>query len=129
MNSLESTRPTPMVWHRRQTLNDIKSQKPLFLQLMEESQRCMVEHKMSQSMDKESVKKAIQCEVIHPQTLSSFTNYTYHTHPHNIPYPSEKDKETTLRLNKEYLTIGIVPLRKVVVFHKGDNFEKEIMRF
>ena len=106
MNSLESTRPTPMVWHRRQTLNDIKSQKPLFLQLMEESQRCMVEHKMSQSMDKESVKKAIQCEVIHPQTLSSFTNYTYHTHPHNIPYPSEKDKETTLRLNKEYLTIG-----------------------
>ena len=55
MNSLESTRPTPMVWHRRQTLNDIKSQKPLFLQLMEESQRCMVEHKMSQSMDKESV--------------------------------------------------------------------------
>ena len=129
MNSLESTRPTPMVWHRRQTLNDIKSQKPLFLQLMEESQRCMVEHKMSQSMDKESVKKAIQCEVIHPQTLSSFTNYTYHTHPHNIPYPSEKDKETTLRLNKEYLTIGIVPIRKVVVFHKSDNFEKEIARF
>ena len=129
MNSLESTRPTPMVWHRRQTLNDIKSQKPLFLQLMEESQRCMVQHKMSQSMDKESVKKAIQCETISPQTLSSFTNYTYHTHPHNIPYPSEKDKETTLRLNKEYLTIGIVPIRKVVVFHKSDNFEKEIARF
>ena len=129
MNSLESTRPTAMIWHRRQTLNDLKRQKPLFLQLMEESKRCMVQHNMSQRMDNESVKKAIQCEVIHPQTLSSFTNYTYHTHPHNIPYPSEKDKETTLRLNKEYLTIGIVPIRKVVVFHKSDNFEKEIVRF
>ena len=129
MNSLESTRPTAMIWHRRQTLNDLKRQKPLFLQLMEESKRCMVQHNMSQRMDNESVKKAIQCEVIHPQTLSSFTNYTYHTHPHNIPYPSEKDKETTLRLNKEYLTIGIVPIRKVVVFHKSDNFEKEIARF
>ena len=84
---------------------------------------------MSQSMDNQSVKKAIQCEVIHPQTLSSFTNYTFHTHPHNIPYPSEKDKETTSRLKKDYLAIGIVPLQKVVVFSKEDNFEREIARF
>ena len=129
MNSLESTKPTAMMWHKRQTLNDLQKQKPFFLQLMQSSKNCMKVHHMSQSMDNQSVKKAIQCEVIHPQTLSSFTNYTYHTHPHNIPYPSEKDKETTLRLNKEYLTIGIVPIRKVVVFHKSDNFEKEIARF
>ena len=129
MNSLESTKPTPMMWHKRQTLNDLQKQKPFFLQLMQSSKTCMKVHHMSQSMDNQSVKKAIQCEVIHPQTLSSFTNYTFHTHPHNIPYPSEKDKSTTLRLNKEYLAIGIVPTRQVVVFHKGDNFEREIARF
>ena len=129
MNSLESTRPTPMMWHKRQTLNDLKKQKPFFLQLMEESKTCMTVNRMSQSMDSKSIQKAIQCEVIHPQTLSSFTNYTFHTHPHNLPYPSEKDKSTTLRLNKEYLAIGIVLIRQVVVFHKNDNFEREIARF
>ena len=129
MNSLESTKPTPMMWHKRQTLKDLKKQKPFFLQLMEESKKCMTLNRMSQSMDSKSIQKAIQCEVIHPQTLSSFTNYTFHTHPHNLPYPSEKDKSTTLRLNKEYLAIGIVPTRQVVVFHKGDNFEREIARF
>jgi len=129
MNSLESTKPTAMMWHKRQTLNDLQKQKPFFLQLMQSSKNCMKVHHMSQSMDNQSVKKAIQCEVIHPQTLSSFTNYTFHTHPHNIPYPSEKDKSTTLRLNKEYLAIGIVPTRQVVVFHKGDNFERMVAKF
>ena len=129
MNSLESTKPTPMMWHKRQTLKDLKKQKPFFLQLMQESKTCMTVNHMSQSMDSKSVQKAIQCEVIHPQTLSSFTNYTFHTHPHNIPYPSEKDKSTTLRLNKEYLAIGIVPTRQVVVFHKGDNFERMVAKF
>ena len=129
MNSLESTKPTPMMWHKRQTLKDLKKQKPFFLQLMEESKKCMTLNRMSQSMDSKSIQKAIQCEVIHPQTLSSFTNYTFHTHPHNLPYPSEKDKSTTLRLNKEYLAIGIVPTRQVVVFHKGDNFERMVAKF
>lgn len=129
MNSLESTRPTPMMWHKRQTLQDLQRQKPFFQQLMDSSQTCMKVHHMSQSMDNKSVQNAIKCEVIHPQTLTPFTNYTFHTHPHNIPYPSEKDKETTLRLKKDYLAIGIVPLRKVVVFSKEDNFEREIARF
>ena len=129
MNSLESTKPTAMMWHKRQTLNDLQKQKPFFLQLMQSSKTCMKVHHMSQSMDNQSVKKAIQCEVIHPQTLSSFTNYTFHTHPHNIPYPSDKDKATTSRLKKDYLAIGIVPLQKVVVFSKEDNFEREIARF
>ena len=129
MNSLESTKPTAMMWHKRQTLTDLQRQKPFFLQLMEESKRCMVDNHMSQEMDKDSIKKAIQCEVIHPQVLSKFTNFTFHTHPHNIPYPSDKDKETTLNYEKEYLAIGIVPLRKVVVFSKDDNFEREIARF
>ena len=129
MNSLESTRPTAMMWHKRQTINDLKRQKPFFLQLMQESKKCMTEHRMSQSMDSKSVQNAKKCEVIHPQTLTPFTNYTFHTHPHNIPYPSEKDKETTKRLNKEFLAIVIVPTRQVVVFHKADNFQKEVARF
>jgi len=129
LNSLESTRPTPMMWHRRQTLNDLKRQKPYFLQLMQDSKRCMVEHRMSQSMDRKSVKNAIKCEVIHPQTLIAFTNFTFHTHPHNIPYPSEKDIETTNKLKKEWLAIGIVPLGKVVVFHQKDGFKREVARF
>ena len=33
MNSLESTKPTAMMWHKRQTLTDLQRQKPFFLQL------------------------------------------------------------------------------------------------
>ena len=129
MNSLESTKPTAFFWHRRRTLEQIKHQAPFFRQLMAETKRCMVENRMSQAMNPQAIKNAIKCEVIHPQTLTSFTDWTYHTHPSNIAYPSEQDKIQTRKLNKDYISIGIVPLMKIVVFHKDDNFEREIARF
>ena len=58
--------------------------------------------------------------------MSQFNNYTFHTHPHNIPYPSEQDKVTTKNLNKKYLLIGVVPQNRTYVFSNDDNFTKSI---
>jgi len=128
MNSLESTKPTAFFWHRRRTLEQIKHQAPFFRQLMAETKRCMVENRMSQAMNPQAIKNAIKCEVIHPQTLTPYSNYTFHTHPHNLPYPSDQDKiQTWDKLKKEYLVIGIVPTNKIVTFHKADNFENVIL--
>ena len=119
-----------MLWHKRQTLADLKSRKPEFIQLMQESKRCMSEHQLSQSLNASDVKKAIKCEVIHPQTLTPYTNFTFHTHPSNITYPSEADIRTTDKvLKKPYLAIGVVPQNKVFVYHVNDNFKKPIAIF
>ena len=111
-----------MVWHKRQSIRDFIKQKPMFSQLMQESKQCMMAHPNL----KNDVKGAIQCETIHPQTLSNFSNFTFHTHPHNIPYPSETDKNTTKELKKKYLLIGVVPQNRTYVFSDDDNFEKAL---
>jgi len=129
MNSLESTKQSPMFWHKRQSLAQIRSQKPMFLQLMEQSKQCMNEHPEFHGNDASSIKKQIACEVIHPQTLTPFSNFTFHTHPANINYPSDADKATTIKLKKPYLLIGIVPLMKTVVYHESDNYEHMISQF
>ena len=130
MNSLESTQQSPMFWHKRQSLAQIRSQKPMFLQLMEQSKQCMNEHPEFHGNDPSSIKKQIACEVIHPQTLTPYSNFTFHTHPHNLPYPSDQDKiQTWDKLKKEYLVIGVVPTKKIVVFHHKDNFENKIAEF
>ena len=125
MNNLESLRKSPVYWHKRQTLNELRKQKPMFAQLMQQTRQCMTSHPELAN----DVTGAIQCETIHPQTLSPFANFTFHTHPHNIPYPSDKDKETTTRLNKEYLLIGLAQRNQVYVYRKDDNFEKVVARF
>ena len=130
MNSLESTKPTAFFWHKRQTIKDIKKQRPFFLNMMAESKRCMVENRMDQSMNEKAVKNVIKCEVIHPQTLTPYNNFTFHTHPHNLPYPSKQDKiQTWDKLKKEYLVIGVVPTKRIVVYHHADNFENIIAEF
>ena len=129
MNSLESTKPTAQQWHRRQTLNDIKKHRPEFLQLMAESQQCMNEHPEFHGNDSTSIKKQIACEVIHPQTLSPFSNFTFHTHPARIDYPSDADKKTTTKLKKEYLVIGVVPTNQIVVYEQSDGYQNMIARF
>ena len=112
----------PILWHKRQSVRDFVKQKPMFSQLMAESKNCMLNHPEL----KNNVKGAIQCETIHPATMSQFNNYTFHTHPHNIPYPSEVDKATTKRLKKKYLLIGVVPQNRTYVFSDDDNFQKHI---
>jgi len=127
MNKLGCLHQSPDWYHKRQILNKIKSERPMFLNLMSKSGKCMQEHGLSQSLDSDSVREAIQCETIHPFTLSAFTEYTFHTHPSQITYPSDMDRKTTLKkLKKDFLVIGVVPTKKIYVYHKADNFEKPI---
>jgi hypothetical protein len=127
MRCLESpkTRKDPMFWHRRQTLASFRQQTPMFRQLMVSTKSCMAQHPELRN----NIKGAIQCETIHPQTLSKFSNFTFHTHPHAINYPSDKDKETTSNLGKDYLLIGVVPENKVYVYNKKDGFEQPVSVF
>ena len=129
MMNLESLKFNAEQWHDRQILNDIKKQKPLWRQLMLQSKKCMVEHGLSQSLDSVSVKKAIQCEMIHPASLSNYTNFTWHTHPSMITHPSQADIKTTKQWKKRYLVIGVVPSMKNYVYHTDDNFEKVVATF
>ena len=127
MRCLESpaTRKDSMFWHNRQNISNLRQQKPMFTQLMQATKSCMNSHPEL----KNDIKGAIACETIHPQTLSQFSNFTFHTHPHAINYPSEVDKRTTKRLNKDYLLIGVVPENKVYVYSKKDNFAQAISVF
>ena len=61
--------------------------------------------------------------------LSKENDFTYHTHPNGTPMPSDIDRKTTARLNKNYLIIGLVPTRKVIVFSKNDGFNRIIAEF
>ena len=125
LNSLESPRKSAMYWQKRQSMQQIKSQKPMFLQLMRATNECMRQHPEFHR----DTQAAIACETIHPQTLSPFSNFTFHTHPHDIQYPSDKDKQTTKRLHKDYLLIGLPTRNQVIAFHKNDNFQNVIARF
>lgn len=114
------------VWNKRQSLYTIKKQRGMFEQLMQQTTQCMKEHPELHN----DVKGAIQCETIHPGTLSNFTNFTFHTHPHSdIDYPSEQDIKTTQKLNKDFLLIGLPSKDRVVVYHKDDNFQEKIAEF
>jgi DNA repair protein RadC len=117
-----SGRKNPIIWKKRQSVRDFINQKPMFTQLMQASKQCMMNHPEL----KNNVKGAIACETIHPATMSQFNNYTFHTHPHNIPYPSDVDKDTTRNLKKKYLLIGVVPQNRTYVFSDDDNFTKAI---
>ena len=129
MNCFESPsgRKNPIMWHKRQSIRDFRSQKPMFTQLMQASKQCMNAHPELKCSSSSCVKKAIACETIHPATMSQFNNFTFHTHPHNIPYPSPQDIETTKNtLKKDYLLIGVVPQNKTYVYSIKDNFTKPI---
>ena len=114
-------------WHNSRNLDDIRKHKEEFKQLMIKSQHCMSVNHLSQSLDDRSVKQAIQCETIHPQTLSQYTNFTFHTHPSDITYPSEVDKKTTKNLKKQYLVIGHVPTMRSYVYDIEDNFTRPVL--
>ena len=114
-------------WHNSRNLDDIRKHKEEFKQLMIKSQHCMSVNHLSQSLDDRSVKQAIQCETIHPQTLSQYTNFTFHTHPSDITYPSEVDKKTTKNLKKQYLAIGHVPTMRTYVYDIEDNYTNAVM--
>jgi len=124
--SLEFPHVSPVMWQKRQSIKKFKKQKPMFKQLMDMTAKCMREHPELAN----DVHGAIQCEVIHPETMSKFTDFTFHTHPHgDIDYPSDKDIETTKTLNKEWLLIGLPTRNKVVVYNAKDGFKRKVAEF
>lgn len=64
-------------------------------------------------------KEYLACETAY---LSDGDRYTYHTHPMGTPEPSQADINTTKRLGKHWLLIGLVPSREVIGFHDSDGF-------
>jgi hypothetical protein len=126
MHSLENRHYSPEIWKRRQDIIKMRGQKPLFEQLMGMTRECMRSHPEYDG----DVHGAIQCETIHPFTLSSIDNFTFHTHPMgDIDYPSDSDIKTTNDHNKDWLLIGLATKGKVVAYHKSDGFKKKEAEF
>ena len=123
MKNLEMPHKSVVYWHKRQSLNEIRKQKPMFEQLMAQTRQCMELHPDLAN----DITGAIQCETIHPQTLSQYTNFTFHTHPSDITYPSEVDKKTTKNLKKQYLAIGHVPTLRTYVYDIEDNYTRPVL--
>lgn len=98
--------------------NEIKEQKNIFDDLMERTRKCM--SGINNDDD------PIECEVAF---LSENNKFTWHTHPGGTREPSQIDKKTTGKLNKEYLCIGLVPSGETVCWHKDDNFRDEVFAF
>ena len=134
MDSLDSAHNSPEFFLRRSSLSRLKSNKPLFEQLMGMTNQCMRNNPQLEG----NVEGAIACEHIDPETrreldngLISSNDYTFHTHPNGeIDYPSPLDIETTTnRLKKDWLLIGVARKNKVVVYHKSDGFKKKVAEF
>lgn len=68
----------------------------------------------------------VQCETA---ILSDGDWYTFHTHPRGVEYPSDIDIETTKKLGKEYLCIGLVPDGRTICFHESDGFSNIVCEF
>ena len=126
MNSLESGHSTPEFFLRRKSLARLKQNKPMFEQLMGLTNQCMRNNPQFDGQ----VHEAIQCEHIDPAVMSNLNDYTFHTHPMgDIDYPSDVDINTTMKLKKDWLLIGLATKNKVAVYHKGDGFKKKVAEF
>ena len=74
----------------------------------------------------QSHKDAIKCETA---LFSEGDEYTYHTHPVGVLYPSKQDIETTAKFKKKLLMIGIVPKNEVVVWAPYPTYNRMVGRF
>ena len=134
MDSLDAAHNSPEFYLRRKSLSRIKNNKPFFEQLMGLTNQCMRNNPQLEG----NVEGAIACEHIHPETRRELDNpsmkndmdYNFHTHPNGeIDYPSPQDRETTMKMNKDWLVIGVARKNKVVVYHKSDGFKKKVSEF
>jgi len=94
--------------------------KQIFGHMIDKTKNCLakqgnVEHK-----------EMLKCETA---MFSENNDYTYHTHPVGVPYPSEADIRTTARFKKKYLIIGLVPTRTVVVWGVYPKYDKLLGKF
>jgi len=134
MDSLESTHYSSKFYLRRASLRRIKNEKPFFEQLMGMTNKCMRNNPHLEG----NVEGAIACEHIHPETRRELDNpslknqmdYNFHTHPNgDIDYPSPVDIQTTNKMKKDWLLIGVATKNKVVVYHKDDGFQNKVAEF
>ena len=68
----------------------------------------------------------IKCETA---LFSEGTDYTYHTHPNGINFPSQPDIQTTAKHKKKVLMIGLVPTNEVVVWGYYPTYDRMVARF
>ena len=126
MHSIENPHYSASFWNKRQELQALKRQKPMFEQLMGLTRECMKNNPQLEG----DVEGAIQCEAIHPMTMSDLNNFTFHTHPMgDIDYTSKVDIKTTSNKNKDWLLIGLATKRKVVAYHKSDGYSRKVAEF
>lgn len=118
MNCLEMAamfRETPCEKKHRA---EIEQYGEAFAELMQKTRQCL--QNIGNDPDR------VQCETA---LLSEQNKFTFHTHPDGTRYPSDIDKRTTKKLNKDYLCIGLVPNGETVCWHKKDNFKNEVFSF
>ena len=134
MDSLDSAHQSPEFYLRRSSLKRIKNEKPFFEQLMGMTNQCMRNNPQLEG----NVEGAIACEHIHPETRRELDNpslknqmdYNFHTHPNGeIDYPSDTDKDTTIKMKKDWLLIGVARKNKVVAYHRSDGFTEKVAEF
>ena len=134
MDSLDSAHQSPEFYLRRSSLQRIKNEKPFFEQLMGMTNQCMRNNPQLEG----NVEGAIACEHIHPETRRELDNpslknqmdYNFHTHPNGeIDYPSDTDIETTIKMKKDWILIGVARKNKVVAYHKSDGFTEKVAEF
>jgi len=68
----------------------------------------------------------IKCETA---LFSEGNDYTYHTHPNGVDFPSQADIDTTAKFKKKYLMIGLVPFREVVIWGDYPKYDKMLAKF
>ena len=96
------------------------AEKAIFKNMIGETRKCLNKTNPQNQDDR------IKCETAY---FSELDNYTYHTHPVGIEYPSEIDKQTTAKHGKQYLVIGLVPTNEIVVWGPYPTYDKIITRF
>ena len=96
------------------------SEKSTFRNMIAATRSCLNTSNPKNHADK------VKCETAY---FSELGNFTYHTHPVGVPYPSETDRKTTARFKKKYLVIGLVPNNEVIVWGVYPKYDKVITRF
>ena len=97
-----------------------ENEKSTFSNMIERTKHCLNNTKPADHAGE------IACETAY---FSEQTNYTYHTHPRGVPYPSQADINTTARFKKKYLIIGLVPTREVIVWGTYPSYNRMMARF
>ena len=88
-----------------------------FKQMMNETNQCMKNRERTGNP-----KDTDECE---NAELSQMNFWTFHTHPHGKSTPSGLDIQTSKRLGKKLMCIGLAPSGKIVCY---DTIGKKIIK-